>query len=331
MTVSRVINGESNVRDNTRESVLNAVAELGYAPNKAARSLASGEQISIGLVYYNPSSTYLSAMLRGLLEQARASDTQIVVVECDTEEDGIKAILASLESGVDGVILPPPLADSPNVLNTLTRSRTLAVMVGCQAPSDRAFSVCIDDRAAAYSMTEHLIALGHNRIGFIAGNPRQSASALRLEGYSSALQVHGIAFDESLVVPGLFTYRSGLEAADTLLRLDARPTAIFACNDDMAAATVATAHRYRIDIPGDLSICGFDDTLLATTVWPEITTIHQPIEAMAHAAVNLLARTLRDRRPDKTVQFETIRLDYRLVRRGSDGPPRPTAAIASSR
>lgn len=322
MTVSRVVNGESNVRDSTRKSVTEAITQLGYSPNKAARSLASGEHLTIGLVYFNPSSTYLSAMLRGLLEQARISDTQMVVVECDTEEDGIEAIRGSIAAGVDGFILPPPLADSPNVLRALAQTNTLAVAVGSQPPTPDIHSVCIDERSAARTMTEHLISMGHRRIGFISGNPRQSASALRLEGFRTALATRQIEYDDSLVVPGLFTYRSGLEAAETLLKKRNRPTAIFACNDDMAAATVATAHRFRIEIPEDLSICGFDDTLLATTVWPEITTIHQPIDAMAHTAVNLLSKSIREHRLGNRVVSERVCLDFHLVTRGSDGPPR---------
>lgn len=321
MTVSRVMNGETNVREATRTAVNEAIELLGYAPNKAARSLASGHQLQIGLLYDNPSSTYLSAMLLGLLDQARQSDTQIVVVECQTESDGIEALHSMVKGGVDGIILSPPLCDSRKVLDLLERTRTLAVMVGSQYDDRRISSVCIDEYMAARAMTEHIISLGHKRIGFITGSPDQTASQGRFLGYRDALSAHGVAHDDALVAEGWFTYRSGLNAAEKLLRLADRPTAIFASNDEMAAAAVAVAHRRRIEIPGELTICGFDDTLLATTVWPEITTIHQPIDAMAHAAVELLAKGIRQRRAGEDVECHHLILDYRLIRRESDGPP----------
>lgn len=126
---------------------------------------------------------------------------------------------------------------------------------------------------------------------------------------------------EELVVDGRFSYRSGLAAAEALLAIPNRPSAIFASNDDMAAATVATAHRHHIDIPRDLTVCGFDDTLLATTIWPEITTIHQPITAMSQAAIDLLEKKIRAGRSGQEELRQEITLDFRFVQRGSDAPP----------
>jgi LacI family transcriptional regulator len=172
-------------------------------------------------------------------------------------------------------------------------------------------------------MTRHLIGLGHSRIGFVSGNPNLTASNARLEGYRRALDDAGLPYDESLVTAGLFTYRSGLDAADVLLDRADPPSAIFASNDDMAAAIVAVAHRRGLDVPGDLTVCGFDDSAIATTIWPELTTIHQPIADMSRASVELLAGILRARRtgsPGGEVRHET--LDYTLIRRQSDAAPR---------
>jgi LacI family transcriptional regulator len=130
-----------------------------------------------------------------------------------------------------------------------------------------------------------------------------------------------VPLDEALITHGLYTYRSGLDAAEQLLDLDDPPTAIFASNDDMAAATVAVAHRRRLDVPGDLTVCGFDDTTLSTAIWPELTTIHQPIADMSRAAVELLVSTIRTAR--NTERSEPHRtLDYTLIRRQSDAAPR---------
>ena len=143
----------------------------------------------------------------------------------------------------------------------------------------------------------------------------------RLAGYHEALGEAGIEVDETLIAHGTYTYKSGLEAAEHLLALDPRPTAIFASNDDMAAAAIAAAHRQRLDVPTDLSVCGFDDTPLATTIWPELTTIRQPIADMARRAVDLLGNELRGGRSGKAFKPTHVTLDYTLVRRGSDAAP----------
>lgn len=322
MTVSRVINGEVNVRQKTREAVNSAIKQLGYRPNKAARSLASANHIQIGLLYDNPSSAYLSAMLLGVLEQARRTDTQVVVVECEAEAEAIEVIPGMIRSGVDGIVLSPPLADSASVLQALEQMDTPAVTIGARRIDENVSSVTIDEHRAAYAMARHIMSLGHRRIAFIVGSPEQSASELRLNGFRDAMQEAGIEVCDELVVQGRFSYRSGLEAAEQLLSLPDPPTAIFASNDDMAAATIATAHRHHIDIPGDLTVCGFDDTLLATIMWPEITTIHQPITDMAHAAIDLLEKRIRAQRDGIEDECEHVTLDFQLVKRQSDAPPR---------
>jgi LacI family transcriptional regulator len=180
----------------------------------------------------------------------------------------------------------------------------------------------MDDRLAAREMTRHLVALGHRRIGFIKGNPAYNSGQRRFEGYLAALTDAGLPQDETLIAQGLFNYRSGLDAAEHLLDLAEPPTAIFACNDDMAAAAVAIAHGRGLDVPGDLTVCGFDDTPLATTIWPELTTIHQPISDMARSAVDLLVRDLREQRGEAEEEPSHVVLDYKLVRRQSDAAPR---------
>jgi len=174
MTVSRVSNGETNVRDSTRDAVNAAIRKLGYSPNKAARSLASASQVQVGLLYTNPSSTYLSAMLLGALEQARESNTQVIVTECAPGADAEKVIIEQLRAGIDGIMLVPPLADSPELLGVLKQRDVLTVTMGTQRLRERVASVTIDDRGAARTMTEYLIRLGHRRIGFITGTPTEA-------------------------------------------------------------------------------------------------------------------------------------------------------------
>ena len=322
MTVSRVINAESNVRESTREAVHAAIAKLNYAPNRAARRLAGAAQLRIGLLYSNPSEAYLSAFLLGSLDQASRADIQLVVQNAELGGQEREVAQRLVDSGVDGIILPPPLCDSEPVLDLLIEARVPTVVVATGRRPAEVAAVSIDDRSAAREMTTHLLDLGHHRIGFISGNPNLTASSERLAGYQDALRARGIEPEETLVADGLFTDRSGLDAAEVLLDLALPPSAIFASNDDMAAATVAVAHRRGLDVPGDLTVAGFDDSALATTIWPELTTIHQPIADMSRAAVDLLAGMLQGKRSGAPVAPTQVVLDYTLIRRQSDAAPR---------
>jgi LacI family transcriptional regulator len=325
MTVSRVINREANVRDTTRASVLEAIERLNYSPNTAARSLAAGEALHIGLLYANPSAAYLSQFLVGALEGSRRAGCHVVLESCGSEsaDEQADATRRFATSGVDGVILPPPLSESLPVHNELAAAGMPVVTVAMGLPQPGGLNVRIDDRGAAAAMTRHLLDLGHRNIGFIVGHPNNTASAERLRGFLAALEEAGIDPDTAPTEQGYFTYRSGLVAAERLLARNPRPTAIFASNDDMAAAAVSVAHRQGLDVPNDISIVGYDDTAPATTVWPELTTVRQPVAAMAEAAVELLLADLRARRSGSATPGEEKVLDYDLViRESSARPPR---------
>ena len=330
MTVSRVINGESNVRDSTRMKVEASIAELGYAPNEAARVLAGARQIQVAMLYCKPSA-YISDFLFGGLERARISNVQIVAEKCVDDREAMKAVKRLQLGGIDGVILPPPLGDSNRLLDVLEASDTPTVVVTSRPLRDNVSAVSIDDYDAAQAMTRHIISLGHERIAFIKGDPHQHASEYRLAGYRDAMRAAGLDDAPELQVPGLFSYRSGLVAAEQLLDLKVPPTAIFASNDAMAAATVAVAHRRGLDVPGDISVCGFDDTAIAVMLWPELTTIHQPIADLSRAATDLLVKKVRARHSGTEAKSRHLLLDYRLVRRQSDAAPRAQLRAGSAK
>ena len=321
MTVSRVINCEKNVREATRLAVQEVIARLNYSPNLAARSLAGAEQIKIAMLYGNPSAAYLSRLLVGTLEQARKSHVQLLIEQCNADDD-IAAIFQDLvSSGVDGIILSPPLSDQQVLLDLVEASDVSCVVVANWQPPGKMSVVSIDDMEAAKTMTRHIISLGHHRIGFIAGNPEQKASGQRLKGFEVAMRDAGLTIDPACVAQGMFTYRSGLDAAEQLLALSEPPTAIFASNDDMAAAAITVAHRRHLDVPTDLTVCGFDDTDFALSIWPELTTIHQPIAEMSRTAVEILVEQIRERRGGRSIQRVQRLLDFTFVRRESDGVP----------
>jgi LacI family transcriptional regulator len=319
MTVSRVVNGEKNVREATRETVMAAVKDLNYAPNPAARSLAGAAGARIGLLYSNPSAAYLSEFLVGALDETSRKSAQIILEKCElTSATAERAAVRKLiDGGSAGVLLPPPLCESPDVLSELKEADVPTVAVATGRFNAQASCVRINDFAAAKEMTDYLLSLGHRRIGFIKGHPNQTASVERERGYEAALREAGVRADKSLIVQGYFSYRSGLDAAENLLARKLVPTAIFASNDDMAAATVSVAHRKGLDVPRDLSVVGFDDTAIAATVWPELTTIRQPIASMAEIAVDLILQAIRERKAGREPKLVDHLVTYSLVKRQS--------------
>ena len=321
MTVSRVINNHGKVRDTTRERVVQAVRELGYTPNLAASSLAAAQHTRIALIYTNPSSAYLRELLVGALQGAARTAAQLVVDTWDNfDAEAQRNAARLLAKSVAGAILPPPLCESKAVISELVGAGVPVVAIASGRFSHDISCVRIDDFRASNEITAHLIALGHTRIGYIKGHPNQTASARRFEGFQAALAGAGIALESALVQQGYFTYRSGLEAAEKLLSQRRPPSAIFASNDDMAAAAISVAHRRGLDVPRDLSIVGFDDTSAATTVWPELTTIRQPISSMADSAIDILLRSIRRKERSVRVVVDHV-VAHQLVTRDSVAPP----------
>ncbi|MCW0369035.1 LacI family DNA-binding transcriptional regulator [Xanthomonas sacchari] len=322
MTVSRAIN-QGKVRDATRERVMRAVRELGYTPNLAASSLAAAQHTRIALIYTNPSGAYLRELLVGLLRVASNAAIQLVIHYWeDLDPDAERKAARALGGRVDGVILPPPLCESQAAVSELVKAGIPVIAIAAGRLSDAISCVRIDDFHAGKEMAEHLIQHGHRRIGFIRGRQDLSASARRYEGFVTALQEAGLKVEPGLVQQGDYTYRSGLAAAEKLLSHRRPPTAIFASNDDMGAAAISVAHRRGLEVPRDLSVVGFDDTSAATTVWPELTTIHQPIASMADAAIDILLRSIRRKRDDTRMSSDHV-VPHRLVLRGSvAGPPK---------
>jgi len=220
-----------------------------------------------------------------------------------------------LESHLDGVVLAPPLSDSTEVLAELQKHRIRFVRIAPTVDLDAYSCVFMNDVAAAREMTEYLIALGHERIGFINGPPGHPVTEQRYLGYTLALRSHGLDVDPQLVDRGEFTFDSGLAAARRLLSRATRPTAVFASNDDMAAGTIMAAHEMGLTIPTRLSVAGFDDSYVAQVIWPRLTTVHQPTYEMAHQAADMLFRSMGDEAPPRSVE-----IPYRMVCRESTGP-----------
>lgn len=319
MTVSRVINGDPGVRDEVRGHVREVIKRLNYTPNLMARSLVTSSEIRIGVIYSNPSAAFMSELLVGVFEEASTRAAQLFLLKGEQGRPPTReAIQGLIDQRIAGLILAPPLGESAFVREIARGAGLPMAVIGGTAPD--ALCVWIDNDRAAYDMTRHLIGLGHRRIGFVHGNPDQSASIARLAGFRRA-----VAEEDGLdirIVPGDFSYASGLTAGETLLDGERPPTAIFASNDDMAAAIVSVAHRRHLDVPADLTVVGFDDSTAATTLWPPLTTIHQPVRELATTALQMLIQEIRGGAPKGDGQPRVTVLDHRLIERDSTAPPR---------
>jgi LacI family transcriptional regulator len=314
MTVSRVINGSKRVSDETRARVNAAIGKLKYEVNVAARAARVGS-LRIGLLYSNPSAAFLSAFLVGAMDKCSSSGAQLILEKCAGQRGWRAAIDNLIAAGVNGILLTPPLCDSAPVLKLLAELNMPAVAVATARPGKGTSAVRIDDYEGAVSMVRHLISLGHRDIAFIKGDPKHTPAQLRHRAFLDTMEGARLEVPPGRVAEGMFTYRSGLDAARGLLAQKDRPSAIFACNDDMAAAVVAVAHGMQIDVPRDLAVCGFDDTPLATTVWPNLTTVHQPIGEMGKVAVELICTQIHSLRRRQPGVVEHRLLPYSLVPR----------------
>ncbi len=294
-TVSRVFNNEPNVAVATRERVQTAINTLGYIPNHSARSLAARQSLTLGLLYDNPSPNYIHQVQRGALQSCREAGYDLLLHPCQFEDKSISEEIINLhrQGRFDGVILTPPISDRTDVVDALVLAGVPTVAI---APADLRtdiLQVITDDFTTCVAMTRALCSLGHRKIAFIAGHPNHRAVGLRLEGYRAAISGVGLAIHEEYIVQGFNTFESGEAAGAALLALPEPPTAIFAANDDMAAGVMRAALKFGVSIPGSLSVVGFDDIPLATQVWPALSTVKQPIEAMSAKAVNLLIARLK--------------------------------------
>ena len=290
-TVSRVLNNEANVRADTREVVMAVVTRLNYRPKQSARSLAGAKSYLIGLLYYDPSAAFVGGVQRGATLACRESGYHLVVESFGKDAPDIEAQVHGMLGALrpDGMILTPPLCDDPRVLAAVHAAGTPCVLISPRGGQAMA-RVRMDDVRAAEELGNLLISLGHQRIGFIEGAPDQAASARRRQGFEQALRAHSLVLDPTLVHRGDFTFPSGVEAAHAMLSTRHPPSAVFASNDDMALGVLAAAQRLGIQVPQDLSIVGFDDSPAASLVWPALTTVRQPVGAMAAAAVDMLVR-----------------------------------------
>lgn len=296
-TVSRVLNGGPNVRDEVRRRVLEAVEALNYRVNPQARSLAGGGSGVLALILASdfdaePNSFYASALELGAVRECLTLGFQLITRHV-VQGDGA-AVAQILDIAVkqrcQGVILTPPFSDDVELIEQL---RGQGVQLAAISPGGAAKTlvdgVGVDDEAGGHDIALCLLERGHRRLGYIGGIRGHLSAERRLEGVRRALDEAGVPQEALLTERGDFTFRSGGLMAARLLDHASPPSAVICANDDMAAGALSLAHARGLQVPGDLSISGFDDTPVSAIVWPPLTTVHQPLKTMGGEAVRLLA------------------------------------------
>ncbi|HEY5713261.1 MAG TPA: LacI family DNA-binding transcriptional regulator [Allosphingosinicella sp.] len=319
-TVSRVINRSPLLNEETRGRVEKVIAELGYTPNPQARALALRRNFLIGLIHDNPNAQMVLNVQQGILEALQATEFEMVVRPVDRNSTMmLEDVRLFLErQRLFGVVLLPPISENDALARLCDEVGCRYVRMGSVKLDDPAHMVASNDRAAVREATEHLIQQGHRLIGLIEGPDGFRSARERRLGFEDALKAAGITLPRSLIAGGNYTFETGTTAANRLLDLSPRPTAIFASNDEMAAGVVFAARERGIAVPEELSVIGFDDTPIAAHIWPPLTTVRWPIVSMARSAARKLVGDMVDGEP---AEAQPSMLPSMLVKRASVAPP----------
>ncbi|TVZ41016.1 LacI family transcriptional regulator [Alteromonadaceae bacterium 2753L.S.0a.02] len=317
-TVSRVLNNEAGVKPETQQRVIAAMEQLGYAPNMSARRLRSQQSYQVGLLFRDfPGNFYSSMMISGAIKACDELGYDLLIRPLKIENENWANVVQYMlqRSNPDGLIVVPPLCDDDKVLIPILASETPMVKVAAINPGGSENIHC-DELSAARNAVQHLISLGHTRIGIINCLKSHAAGEWRQQGYQQALAQAGIFVEPELQQYHVYQPDIMEQSARRLLGLAEPPTAIFATSDTTAALLYRVASQLQFRIPYDLSIVGFDDEPLSSNLWPPLTTVRQPVPALGKAAVSLLVKRLIQGRSD----YQPEQLSCELIIRHSTGP-----------
>jgi LacI family transcriptional regulator len=316
-TVSRVINGRTEVSERAREAVLRVVREHGYSTNRNARGLSAGRTGLVGVTTPVVHHSYFAVILDGAGEALYEQDMRMVLCPTHHEHEREVSLLERLMGGTtDGALLILPEESGDELGALLEHGYRFVIVDPLRRADSRVPTVSAAHSSGAGEAVEHLLALGHRRIAAITGPRGWIATEERLRGYHGALAAEGVMPDPQLEVESDFQAKGGGRAAGQLFELPDRPTAIFAFNDMLAIGAMRAAQAWGIRVPEELSIVGFDDTFEASIVTPTLTTVRQPLAEMGRMAVNQLMRLLQNQR----IEALHIELETKLVVRESTAP-----------
>ena len=316
-TVSRVINQSPLLNQTTREKVEAVIADLGYVPNPQARALALRHNFVLGMIYDNPNAQMVLNFQEGVLDAIRATEFALVIHPVDRHSPGLFDDIRKFieRQRLYGVMILPPLSENDSFAALFDELGCSYVRMGSAELDDPAHLVQSNDRQAVREAVDYLIGLGHRRIGLVEGPEGFRSAFERREGWREAMQAHGLACGPELIAQGSYTFETGLAAGQHLLDQPQPPSAVFASNDVMAAGVVHVARERGLDVPGDVSVVGFDDTAIAATIWPPLTTVRWPIRTMARSAALKLIH------PEAAAKEQSL-FPTEFVARASTAPPK---------
>lgn len=311
-TVSRVVNGNPNVKPSTRKKVLDAIDRLAYRPNAVARGLASKKTTTVGVIIPDISSIFFSELARGIEDIATMYKYNIILCNSDqNSEKEIHLLNTLLEKQVDGIVFMGGKIGEEH-LNEFEKSPVPVVLAATVDEQGRTPSVNIDYKQAVYDAVSHLIGGGHTKIAMVSGPLGDPINGhYKFEGYERAIEEAGIPFDDNYVVIGDYTYDSGIEAMQTLMKMKEKPTAVFVGSDEMGVGVINSAQDAGFHVPDDFEVIGFNNTRVALMVRPTLTTVVQPMYDIGAVAMRLLTKYMNDEKVDDHVVVLPHRLEFR--------------------
>lgn len=311
-TVSRVVNGNPNVKPATRKKVLDVIERLGYRPNAVARGLASKKTTTVGVIIPDISSIFFGELARGIEDIATMYKYNIILANSDqNKEKEMHQLDTMLGKQVDGIVFMGGNISDEHVA-AFEKSPVPIVLAGSIEETGKIASVNIDYEQAVYDAIKAFVDNGHERIAIITGPLNEPINKHgNLVGYQRALADANVRFDEQLVIEGDDTYDSGIDAIEKLLTLSEKPTAIFVCSDEMGLGVIHGAQDKGYDIPKDFEVISSDNTRLSTMVRPQLTTIVQPLYDIGAVAMRLLTKYMNKEEVDDHIVVLPHRIEFR--------------------
>ncbi|WP_127493625.1 LacI family DNA-binding transcriptional regulator [Paenibacillus glycanilyticus] len=298
-TVSNAINGKGNVSKKRREQIFKIMEQMNYQPNVNASALMGKKTYTLGLLIPDISNPFFSEIARAIEDQAHQLGYSVIMCSTDNKDERVERYIALLEQkNVDGILIGTGV-DNLDILTNLQARKIPIVMISREASALEVDTVVADDYVGGLMAAQHLIEMGHTRIAILSEQLKVSSARERIRGFKQGLQDHRISFDDRNLVICDYMVEEGRRGAGELLGRGDRPTAIFCCNDVLAIGAMQEARSLGIKVPEELSIVGFDDTILAAVVDPPLTTVAQPIASMAKQAFQLMISNLDETEPVK--------------------------------
>lgn len=313
-TVSRVVNGNPNVKPTTRKKVLAAIEQLGYRPNAVARGLASKKTTTVGVIIPDISSIFFSELARGIEDIATMYKYNIILSNSDQNKDKeLHLINTMLGKQVDGIVFMGGQITDEHI-QQFKQASVPVVLAATVDKTNQTPSVNIDYEQAAYDAVSYFVDRGHQKIAAVIGPVEDPINGeAKLNGYRRALEEGGLTYNDGYVAVGDYTYDSGKEAVDQLNQLQEPPTAIFAATDEMALGVIHQYQDNKVKIPDEVEVISCENTRLSQMVRPTLSTIVQPLYDIGAVAMRLLTKYMNK----ETVEEETVVLPHRIEFRHS--------------